>query len=39
MTMGLSIGVLLTCLIYNVKMKGAGGWAHELVAAPFGDKV
>ena len=29
----------LTCLVYNVKMKGAGGWAHELVAAPFGDKV
>lgn len=39
MTMGLSLGVLVTCLIYNVKMKGAGGWAHELVAAPFGDKV
>jgi F-type H+-transporting ATPase subunit a len=39
MTMGLSIGVLVTCLIYNVKVKGAGGWAHELVAAPFGDKV
>lgn len=39
MTMGLSVGVLITCLIYNVKMKGAGGWAHELVAAPFGDKV
>ena len=39
MTMGLSLGVLITCLIYNVKMKGAGGWAHELVAAPFGDKV
>lgn len=39
MTMGLSIGVLVTCLIYNFKVKGAGGWAHELVAAPFGDKV
>jgi len=39
MTMGLSLGVLITCLIYNVKIKGAGGWAHELVAAPFGDKV
>ena len=39
MTMGLSLGVLITCLVYNVKMKGAGGWAHELVAAPFGDKV
>jgi F-type H+-transporting ATPase subunit a len=35
-TMGLSISVLLICLIYNVKIKGAGGWAHELVTAPFG---
>jgi F-type H+-transporting ATPase subunit a len=35
-TMGLSIGVLLSCLYYNVKIKGAGGWAHELVVAPFG---
>jgi F-type H+-transporting ATPase subunit a len=37
-TMGLSIGVLLTCLVYNVKIKGAGGWIHELFTAPFGDK-
>jgi F-type H+-transporting ATPase subunit a len=36
-TMGLSLGVLLTCLVYNVKVKGLGGWAHELIAAPFGD--
>jgi len=36
MTMGLSIAVLLVCLFYNVKIKGAGGWAHELVTAPFG---
>ena len=35
-TMGLSVGVLVTCLIYNVKIKGMGGWAHELVTAPFG---
>lgn len=35
-TMGLSISVLLICLFYNVKIKGAGGWAHELVTAPFG---
>ncbi len=35
-TMGLSLGVLLVCLFYNVKIKGAGGWAHELVSAPFG---
>ena len=36
-TMGLSLGVLITCLVYNVKIKGAGGWVHELFAAPFGD--
>ena len=36
-TMGLSLGVLITCLVYNVKIKGLGGWVHELFAAPFGD--
>ena len=35
-TMGLSVSVLLVCLVYNVKIKGVGGWAHELVTAPFG---
>ncbi|MGH6611425.1 MAG: FoF1 ATP synthase subunit A, partial [Burkholderiaceae bacterium] len=35
-TMGLSISVLLICLFYNAKIKGIGGWAHELVTAPFG---
>jgi F-type H+-transporting ATPase subunit a len=35
-TMGLSVSVLLVCLVYNVKNKGLGGWAHELVSAPFG---
>jgi F-type H+-transporting ATPase subunit a len=35
-TMGLSVSVLLICLYYNVKIKGLGGWAHELVTAPFG---
>ena len=35
-TMGLSISVLLICLFYNIKIKGIGGWAHELVSAPFG---
>ena len=35
-TMGLSLSVLLVCLVYNVKIKGLGGWAHELVSAPFG---
>ena len=36
-TMGLSVGVLIACLVYNVKIKGWGGWVHELFAAPFGD--
>ncbi|MEX8506205.1 F0F1 ATP synthase subunit A [Leptothrix ochracea] len=36
-TMGLSVGVLLVCLVYNVKIKGVGGWVHELFSAPFGD--
>lgn len=35
-TLGLSISVFLLCLYYNVKIKGLGGWAHELVSAPFG---
>jgi F-type H+-transporting ATPase subunit a len=35
-TMGLSLSVLLVCLIYNVKIKGLGGWVHELFTAPFG---
>ena len=37
-TLGLSVSVLLVCLYYNVKIKGAGGWAHELISAPFGAK-
>lgn len=37
-TLGLSVSVLLVCLVYNIKIKGVGGWAHEMVAAPFGDK-
>jgi F-type H+-transporting ATPase subunit a len=36
-TMGLSVGVLITCLVYNLKIKGPGGWIHELFTAPFGD--
>jgi F-type H+-transporting ATPase subunit a len=36
MTMALSLGVLIVCLVYNVKMKGLGGWIHELFSAPFG---
>jgi F-type H+-transporting ATPase subunit a len=36
-TMGLSLSVLIVCLVYNVKIKGLGGWVHELFSAPFGD--
>ena len=36
-TLGLSCSVLFVCLVYNIKIKGLGGWAHELIAAPFGD--
>ena len=35
-TLGMSIGVLLICLYYNIKIKGLGGWVHELFTAPFG---
>ena len=35
-TLGLSSAVLILCFYYSVKIKGAGGWAHELVTAPFG---
>lgn len=36
-TLGLSTSVLFICLVYNIKIKGLGGWSHELIAAPFGD--
>ena len=35
-SMGLSVAVLIVCLVYNVKIKGLGGWIHELFTAPFG---
>ncbi|MFG6446700.1 F0F1 ATP synthase subunit A [Roseateles sp. BYS180W] len=35
-TLGLSTAVLLLCLYYNIKIKGLGGWGHELISAPFG---
>lgn len=35
-TLGLSTSVLLMCVFYNIKIKGLGGWSHELVCAPFG---
>jgi len=35
-TMGMALGVLAVVLYYNVKIKGIGGWIHEMFAAPFG---
>jgi len=35
-TLGLSTSVLLVCVFYNMKIKGIGGWVHELFCAPFG---
>jgi len=35
-TLGLSTSVLLVCVFYNIKIKGVGGWVHELFCAPFG---
>jgi F-type H+-transporting ATPase subunit a len=35
-TLGLSCSVLLVCIFYNIKIKGLGGWFHELFTAPFG---
>jgi F-type H+-transporting ATPase subunit a len=34
--LGMALGVLAVVLYYNVKVKGIGGWIHELFAAPFG---
>ena len=36
-TLGMSLAVLLLCLYYSVKIKGFGGWMHELFTAPFGN--
>lgn len=35
-TLGMSLGVLLLVFYYSIKIKGLGGWAHELTCAPFG---
>jgi F-type H+-transporting ATPase subunit a len=35
-TLGLSFSVLMVCVFYNIKIKGMGGWVHELFTAPFG---
>ena len=37
-TLGLSFSVLLLVFFYSFKVKGLGGFAHELISAPFGAK-
>ena len=36
-TLGMSIGVFALMLFYNIKIKGLGGFIHELFCAPFGN--
>ena len=38
-TLAMAIGVLLICIYYNIKIKGFGGWMHEMFTAPFGPKL
>ncbi|MGC3981128.1 MAG: F0F1 ATP synthase subunit A [Steroidobacteraceae bacterium] len=35
-TLGMSLGVLLLVFYYNIKIKGVGGFIHQLLCAPFG---
>ena len=35
-TLGMAFGVLFLMIYYGVKIKGFGGWVHELFTAPFG---
>lgn len=35
-TFGMALGVFILMLFYSVKIKGLGGWLHELITAPFG---
>ena len=35
-TIGMALGVFVLMIYYNVKIKGFGGFLHELFAAPFG---
>ncbi|MGI4813352.1 MAG: F0F1 ATP synthase subunit A [Janthinobacterium lividum] len=35
-TIGIALGVFVLMMYYNIKIKGIGGFAHELISAPFG---
>lgn len=38
-SLALAVGVLITCIIYSIKIKGFGGWMHEMFTAPFGNNI
>jgi F-type H+-transporting ATPase subunit a len=38
-SLGMALGVFALMIYYNLKIKGFGGFVHELFAAPFGDKL
>jgi F-type H+-transporting ATPase subunit a len=35
-TFALSLSVLLLMIVFSIKVKGLGGWIHELFCTPFG---
>lgn len=35
-TLGMALGVFALMIFYNIKIKGLGGFVHELFCAPFG---
>src|SRR6185437_10460796 len=35
-TFGMALGIFILMLYYSIKIKGLGGWLHELIVAPFG---
>jgi F-type H+-transporting ATPase subunit a len=37
-TFALALSVFALMIFYSIKVKGLGGWLHELIAAPFGLK-
>lgn len=35
-SLAIAIGVFLICIYYSIKIKGFGGWMHEMFTVPFG---